>query len=471
MKQRFIAGFLLALLLLLPLSLCLAGFLLPPQYTDTFVGVLPDKVERLKDSDRPRLIFVGGSSVPFSLRSDLIEEAFPDYLVVDFGLYAQLGTPVMLDLLEEALQPGDIVIISPEQDSQALSLDYSAETLWQAVDGHFDLLRQLSDHRYEQLAAAFPSFAGKKCRYAVLGSPVPADIYSRSSFNAYGDIESPMREANIMPGGFDPNQLIRFSSEMLSDDFIQYLNRFHAFAAEKGVEVYYRFPPMNQAALDCSEKQVDLYYDALNSVLDFPILGDPHRSILEEGWFYDTNFHLNASGAVVFTKGLIEDLKILMKDTSVTAIDFPSMPDTTVSEVATGDNSDQHCFTYLQTEDGWIIDGLTEEGRKSEVLVIPVSRDGLPVVGIEESLFAGNTVLRELTVQQSIGILYDGMFRGCASFEKLILTGSDPSGYTVGSALFEDADFLIYVPRESLDSFRRHYSWQQYSSFIFPSNS
>lgn len=468
MKQRFLALILLILLLLLPLCLLLAGFLLPPQYSETFVGVLPDKLERLHEAQGKRLIFVGGSSVPFSLRSDLIEAAFPEYTVVDFGLYAQLGTPVMLDLLQDALAPGDIVILSPEQDSQALSLEYSPETLWQAIDGHFDLLLSLPSHRYGQLAAAFASFAGKKCQYALTGAPKPTDIYARASFNTYGDIDSPVREANIMPGGYDPNQMIRFRREMISQDFISYLNDFNAHASQIGASVYYRFPPMNQSAIDCGKKQVDAYYDDLNRLLDFPILGDPNRSILESGWFYDTNFHLNASGAVIFTNTLIQDLKVLMHDTSVTDIPLPQIPALSGPQVIIGDNTHQDCFTYRKTDSGWIVSGLTEQGRSMQQLTVPVSREELPVVGIDEAVFMGNSRLKELTVQENIGILYDGMFRGCTGLQKLILTGSTPASYTVGDGLTEGADFLIYVPEEALDSFRRHYTWQQYGSRILP---
>lgn len=468
MKQRFLALILLILLLLLPLCLLLAGFLLPAQYSETFVGVLPDKLERLHHAPKKRLIFVGGSSVPFSLRSDLIEASFPDYTVVDFGLYAQLGTPVMLDLLQDALAPGDIVIISPEQDSQALSLEYSPETLWQAIDGHFDLLLSLPSHRYGQLAAAFASFAGKKCQYALTGAPSPTDIYARSSFNAYGDIDSPLLEANIMPGGYDPNQMIRFRREMISQDFISYLNDFNAHASQIGASVYYRFPPMNQSAIDCGKKQVDAYYDDLNRLLDFSILGDPNRSILECGWFYDTNFHLNASGAVVFTKTLIQDLKILMHDTSVTDIPLPAIPALSGPQVITGDNTHRDYFTYRKTDNGWIVSGLTEQGQRMQQLIVPVSREELPVVGMDASVFIGNTQLKEVTIQENIGILYDGMFRGCAGLQKLILTGSTPASYTVGDGLTEGADFLIYVPEEALDSFRRHYTWQQYGSYILP---
>lgn len=464
---RIIAAVFALLLLLLPTLLCIFGFALPAQYSETFLGVLPDKIQRLRQAEGPRIIVVGGSSIPFSVKSQLMEQALPGYQVVDFGLYADLGTPVMLDWLEEELREGDIVIISPEQDPQALSDYYSAESLWQAVDGSFSLLGQLSSERYEKLAAAFPVFAGKKCYYAIHGAPQPTDIYARSSFNTYTDIQSPLRAANIMAGGYDPNQRISFADTVISSEFIGILNDFAAICQEKGASIYYRFGPMNQDALEAATAdQVDEYYDFLRQQLSFPIMGDPNRSIMESGWFYDTNFHLNDSGATVFTKYLIEDLKILFKDTSPTLIALPDMPQLAIPAPITGDDSCQDCFTYRRLGDGWVIDGLSEKGLTAQALVVPVSYQGQVVTGIDEGVFAGNTTLQEVTLQLNIGILYDGMFQGCTHLERLILTSQSPSAHTVGDGLLEGADFLICVPEDSVDQYRRHYSWQQYSAYI-----
>lgn len=144
---------------MIPAILLLWGFALPAQYGETFLGELSAQVDRLSESRGQRIILVGGSSVPFSLRCDLLEAALPGYTVIDFGLYADIGTAVMLELLEPELRSGDLVIIAPEQN--ALNNNWSAGSLWQGLDGRFDLLRRLSPDRLEKLLAAFPGFAGK----------------------------------------------------------------------------------------------------------------------------------------------------------------------------------------------------------------------------------------------------------------------------------------------------------------------
>lgn len=457
--------------LLFPVLLLVFGLALPPQYEETFLGEMKYKLERLKNTEGKRIILAGGSNIPFGVKSELLALQFPAYEIVDFGMYADMGTVVMLDWAKAEIHEGDIILLIPEQNPQTLSLYLSGEDVWQAADGALSLISLLPSRRYPLLAAAFPAFAGRKLYYAVNGSPRPEGIYARTSFNEYGDISYPERDSNIMSLGFNPNDLIGFRQNVISEDFIEEMNQFAAEAAEMGASVYYHFPPMNSQALmpDTTGNDIDAYYAYLESQLAFPILGNPHRCVMESGWFYDTNFHLNDSGATVFTSYLTEDIKLALRDTSPTDIPLPSMPCSSIRQIE-GDSSDSDCFTYRREPEGWVIDGLTEKGRNSQTLIIPSAYGGdihgeEPVIGISATLFAGNTTLRELTIQPNIGVLYDGMFQGCTGLEKLILTGL-PSDYSVGSGLMDGADFLICVPGQAVDHYRRDYSWQEYGAYL-----
>lgn len=491
------------------------GFGLPAQYEETFLGEMKYKMDRLKEtaslseaSSPPaasrRVILVGGSSIPFGFKTALATEALPDLTFVDFGMYADMGTVVMLDWLRPYIKEGDLILLCPEQNAQSLSCRFSGEDVWQAADGDFTLAASLLPKHFEKLAASFPGFAGKKCFYALFGSPQPTDIYARASFDSYGDISYPDRNANIMPLLYNPNDTISFSTDVITEDFLSEMNDFAAFAKECGAQVYYRFSPMNALALspDTESAAIDAYYDYLSGVLDFPILGNPHQSIMDGGWFYDTNFHLNDSGAVLFTKYLVEDLKLLYKDTSLTGISVPDMPapaladasgeaveaplspasDTPIkfpsasgsfketSEGAVPESLDTAMEKYYvyeknEAENGYLITGLTQEGAKASVLSLPATIQGKPVTDLSPSLFSQAASLEELTVPAGF-TLYDGMFAGCKSFRHLILTAPSPSSYIIGDHLLEGADFLIYVPADALDTYQRNYSWQKYSQRI-----
>ena len=60
------------LVIVLPLAMLLGLFFyLPPQYTNTFVGELDNKFDRLMEIDEPKIVIVGGSSVAFGTRRAL----------------------------------------------------------------------------------------------------------------------------------------------------------------------------------------------------------------------------------------------------------------------------------------------------------------------------------------------------------------------------------------------------------------
>ena len=195
MRQRRASWIIcLASLLLAALSLLFFAFCLPPQYEKTYLGGFSGKWEALNEAPSPKIVLVGGSGTAFNARCDLIEQELPGYSAVNFGLYAGLGTTVMLDAAKACLREGDIVVFWPEISEQTLSLYFNAEAMGQAADGCFRPVFLLGEEYRKPLAGAFISFAAAKAGYW-FGNNAPAGegIYSAASFNRYGDIDSPGR--------------------------------------------------------------------------------------------------------------------------------------------------------------------------------------------------------------------------------------------------------------------------------------
>lgn len=449
-----------------PLLVVLLALLLPAQYGESYLAAMQDKLSYLRNASGQRIVFIGGSSVPFALRSDLMEASIDGFTVVDFGLYADLGTGVMLDWARSAIRAGDLVVLMPEQDAQTLSRHTGGESILQACDGACGMLLHLRGDRIAHAAAAMPAFAAKKLRYTLTGSPQPEGVYQRRAMNSHGDIASPERARSILPGGREAEHDIVFDPNMVTDDMIAMLNRFAGEMRQRGAEVVYHFPPMNAAAVAPDEAaRMDQYYDALCARLDFPVLGDPRRCVLESGWFYDSNFHLNASGAIRFTRLLTEDVKVYLRDASPTAIASPAMP-LPASRAFEGDDSCDGCFTYRQEEDGFVICGVTEEGRSATALVLPATHQGRPVTGVDAGVLQRCERLTVLTVQPNIALLHDGMFSGCSALRRVRLTSAFPGDYSVGDGLMEGADFVLLVPAPALDAYRLSYFWQRYEPWL-----
>ncbi|MCI8539484.1 MAG: leucine-rich repeat protein [Oscillospiraceae bacterium] len=458
----------LLVILTVPAALAWFAFGLPAQYGETFLGGLGVKWDALASAEGRRIVITGGSGVAVGLRCDLLEEALPGYSAVNFGLYAGLGTTVMLELARPLLREGDIVIFSPEQSKQTLSGYFNPEAMWQAADGRPEVLAALPADRWGPMAGQFPLFAGAKARlFRDRAAPAGEGIYARSSFNSYGDIGCPGRERNGMPGGFDPNMPISFDPALPEEAFFEKVNAFAADCEAKGVAVYYRFCPMNGAAVSEEERaRLEGYLETLRARLDCEILGHPSTAILEPEWFFDTNFHLNSAGAVVNTAALASELKAVLGDASPVDFALPEMPPLAGTELVSGDNGDGDCFYYERVGDSWRLTGLTEEGAGRERLTAPASRDGVPVAGFTAQVFAGNERIKEIVLQSNIRGIEDGSFAGCTALERLTLENPNPERCPVGTGLLEGTQAMIYVPQDRLSAYCTNYFWAAHAGRI-----
>ena len=139
------------------ITLPMASTLTPSQYSNSFVGALNEKYDRLHSIEEPKLVVVGGSSVVFGTDSAMIEK-YTGMPVVNFGLYAALGTKLMLDLSRPAIGEGDVVVLSPELDPQTMSLYFSSEQTLMAFDDDFSMFFDLDvDNKLSVLGGMWPS--------------------------------------------------------------------------------------------------------------------------------------------------------------------------------------------------------------------------------------------------------------------------------------------------------------------------
>lgn len=410
------------------------------------------------------MVFIGGSALPFGLDSSLLSSQFPAYKVIDFGMYASLGSNVMLDFSEDLIHSEDIVIFCPEIDKQTLSMYYNGESLWQALDGDFSSLSLLESSTRERLFGDFYHFSNQKFRYTFQEKINLNGIYQKSSFNEYGDIKKELRPFNVMQDMVDGTKKISFDTSIIQDDFLSYVNSYASSIRNKGASIYFGFVPMNKGGIE-NEDDIDTFYDYLQEKLEFDILGNPHDSILDKEWFYDTDFHLNGSGTTVYTRTLVQSLKLIFNDrskTDITIPDKPFPPDIPTEELD-GDNSDNEYFSYQKTDKGYFITSMPVE--KSSV-VVPYRYQGTLVMGFSKGCFNSKTNLEEVTIQANIKRIFDDSFSGCTSLKKIHIVNPSPSSINIGNGLLNGTNADIYVPKEFVGSYITDYKFSQYASRI-----
>ena len=455
------------------LAVFFAGVFIPPQYSNTYYGELHDMYVRLKQTEGKKVVIIGTSSVAFGVDSALAEQLLNagglDYKVCNFGLYGSLGTKMMLDLSLNHIGEGDIVVFAPELAEQTLSLYFSAEEAWYALDGGMEMLWDFDGDVQSTLVGNFAAYTAKKYSQWRSGEPAsPSGIYAHSSFDERCDLKNYERFYNVMPGGSDANNPIVLDSSLYSRDFIDYVNDYCAKIEKKGAAMYYSFPPMNMDSIeDMSEATCETFTNFIVENFDFPLISGLSDYIMENDWFYDSNFHLNSSGMTVRTVNLVNDIKNQLGNTTKTEVTLPEkpiIPDPGIE--GEGDNSCKDYFTYEQDGNYYVITGLTDAGREQTKLVIPYQVNGLYVSGFDASVFADNTAVEEITVQDNIDFIKDNSFTGCTKLKKLILMHEQPSDISVGYGLLNGTGAKIYVDSDVASEFKNDYFWGHFASDI-----
>ncbi len=453
------------------LSVALTGILLPPQYEDTYYGQLSVMVEKLKATKGKKVVVVGNSAVAFGVDSALLErllnEGGLEYKAVNFGLYGAIGTRMMLDLSEEFIGEGDIVIFAPELIEQSLSEYFSAEHAWYALDGEPSLLGLLDRSLQRELRANYLAHASRKFKQSRSGATAQGSgVYAKSSFDERGDLKNYDRPNNVLQGGVDANSRIVLDGTMYESTFVEYVNSYAKLVQSRGASVYYAFTPiMADSVVIEDENAAERFYDHVDEAFAFPILNDLSECILESGWFYDSAVHLNSAGMTMHTINLVNDLKNALGNTTKTDCAIPEMPLLPQPELE-GEGNNEHAgmFSYRQDGNYYTITGLTEAGKREKALVLPYQVDGLYVNAISESAFRDNRVVESITVQANIKTLPDGCFSGCDNLERLVLKHESPTDVAVGYYLLDGAEACrIYVAQSALSAFKNNYFWGRYA--------
>ena len=380
---RRIVATALAVILAEQVFFLICGFGLPVQFGDTFMGELKSKYERLKETSGKRIVLVGGSGVAFDCDSALMDDFFPSYEIVNFGMYAGLGTKAVMDLSENYIHEGDIVILSPEQSEQTFSDYFNGEYMWQAADGAFGMLCDLKSENFDAMLGNFPRFALEKLNYVMKGQKPQTDsIYQKKSFNTYGDIELDTCRENILPNGYDVNQKVRFTEDVVQPEFMDYMNDWAKRLEKKGAVVWYRYCPVNKLSVEDMD-DLAAYDVFLRQKLDFPVIGNPENSLMEAEWFFDTNFHLNQPGKEVNTVQLIRDMKAMLGDDRAVTVELPEKPHRTWGDVS----AETRIWTAKDSE--------TYQGE--ETIVIPEN-----VTQIEDYAFSNCAGLKQIVLDRKI---------------------------------------------------------------------
>ncbi len=488
MKKRLIKLIALILIVLIPFPVfSLIVNLTEDSYAKTYLGAFEEKYFRLYNSENKKVIFIGGSSLPFGLRSDLIaEELGGEYDVINFGLYATLGTKFMMDMAKDAISEGDIVVLSPELNTQTYSLYFNPEAVLQATGETPSLRLKLPWENWLSVAYSSPSYAIERLKYTVnKNAPDPDGIYRADSINEWGDL-SVARPNNIMNDGCDSNMLIYTDDSLLDEEFFAYVNDYVADAEEQGATVYFNYSPVNRLALRSSKVARAEFESKLKEKLDCELLGTIEDYMIDERYFYDTNFHLNSDGAVYFSHLLATSLKEELGIERESTLQVPPPPPLATNEVVDvlegedkvafedylgqPNNDYLDVFEYAKKGNSYKIVGVKEEYRDMSEVILPAVYDGKNITAVEENAFEGCTKLEYVHVGITYKSLAAGSFAGCSSLKGVYLYDLEGKLSPPNEGLLNGTPngVKIYIPASAMGTYTSGYTWSNYMEYFEP---
>jgi hypothetical protein len=186
--------------------------------------------------------------------------------------------------------------------------------------------------------------------------------------------------------------------------------------------------------------------------------------VMDPGYFFDTNFHLNDAGVISRTISLAYDIRIAQGKPGDMIVDrIPSAPALPgIDNVFEGTDENEGDFIYAELDNGSLaIVGLSELGKTKGSLTVPLGAQGKKVTVMEAGALTGGKV-RTLTVtaDSNLAAFRNGAFEGASSLKELYIYKASGDSINPPLSFAGTADdFKVYIPLGS--DYPTHYYWSE----------
>ncbi len=281
-------------------------------YDLDYDSALAEIYMRLKNTEGPRIILVGGSNLSFGINSEILRKAFPKYDVVNFSTTYLYGLSPLLDLVDKNVHEGDVVILAPECYLQMYcAKETTSFNNWEYVDCNPDMLKDINiKNNTAFLNTALTFFYNKRVH-----SPKKVfnsnPVYSRSGFNEYGDLVTARTGNKVL------EPVIPYAG-LITDKGMKRINEACRSFTEKGAKCYFTFTSLSLGSKTGEQvvKGAKTYLSLLDQKLDkevVPIISDLEDYLFDTYMCYGICYHLTLEGAELRTEQLVKDLSAYLE--------------------------------------------------------------------------------------------------------------------------------------------------------------
>jgi hypothetical protein len=302
-----------ALILILPILILLftAVFLPAKQSIQNMLYTQIDKNNLLKNTSKPRIIFVGGSNLAFGLDSKRIKDSL-HLNPINTGIHINIGLKYMLANTLKYVKADDVIVLAAEYQQFYGDLADGEGELFSLITDVVPQSRNLLDYKqYFKLLKLVPEFAQSKLQPLILfyKYPKPNNFvgrYDRKAFNTFGDACAHWKLSAENP---KPYSAI---NESFNYDILKKLIDFKNIVNRKKAKLYITFPGYQYSSYKNSVTAIKQVESQLKDH-NFILISTPQEYIIPDNLIFDTPYHLTKKGVDRRTTLLIKNLKKVIR--------------------------------------------------------------------------------------------------------------------------------------------------------------
>ena len=292
-----------------------------PVYSGSYYDTFQDKYDWLFSlKNHQKIVLFSGSSTRFGYDCEMLKEAFPDYEIVNMGVFAYTNAVPQLQLILDCMDDGDILIHAPEFDAakrQFCTTQDVDSAIFSMMESDYDTFAKLDLRKFQKVFSSFNSYLNTKSNMTSSSYDLSASNFDENgtpvdepSYNKYGDyILYRPNSTSVKPiYGLPVDYTIK---AFPLEQYLTPLNQMYTSFLEKGIRVYFTYAPRNIYAIseDSTLEEREKLDQYFRQNLIVPVISNMEDSLYQGTYLYGTDNHLSTEGAKIRTEKIIEDLK------------------------------------------------------------------------------------------------------------------------------------------------------------------
>jgi len=282
-------------------------FRMPYMDSGDYISAILDKDRLLRDTPSPKIVFVGASNLAFGLDSERVQSAMR-LPVVNLGLHGGVGLKYMLDSTRPYVKKGDIVVLVPEYEEFFGERHYGEAPLLNVLHLSREGWNHIGSFQQYRVVWRYALTEMKDTIHALYkSSSSSGKIYSRESFNRFGDVVAHLKEKPRKIESYG----VPLENEKFNDRVLVDMEIFRESSEGNGAAVLILFPSIAESAFRMNHAGIREVYDRIRTYggLGAILKSTPEDYVFPDNCFFDTAYHLTGTCRETRTDKVIMGLR------------------------------------------------------------------------------------------------------------------------------------------------------------------